>query len=54
MGRALEGNTRYGVIQWATGRVGRHTLRTIIEHPRLELAALWVSSEEKAGQDVSP
>ena len=29
----------YRVIQWATGSVGRTTLRRIIDHPDLELVA---------------
>lgn len=42
----------YRVIQWATGNVGSRGLRTIIEHPELELVGLWVSSEAKAGKDA--
>ncbi|MFC3214389.1 hypothetical protein [Novosphingobium panipatense] len=40
------------VIQWATGNVGSRALRMVIEHPRMELAGLWVSSAEKAGKDA--
>ncbi|MFQ5666329.1 MAG: diacylglycerol kinase [Candidatus Binatia bacterium] len=43
----------YRVIQWATGHVGKHALRAIVQHPELELAGLWVSSDGKAGQDAS-
>ncbi|MFN4135118.1 MAG: dihydrodipicolinate reductase [Novosphingobium sp.] len=46
MGRALK------VIQWATGNIGSRALRAVIEHPRLELAGVWVSSPEKAGRDA--
>lgn len=42
----------YRVIQWATGNVGSRALRTIIEHPELELVGLWVSSDLKAGKDA--
>jgi 4-hydroxy-tetrahydrodipicolinate reductase len=42
----------YRVIQWATGNVGSRALRTIIEHPNLELVGLWVSSDAKAGKDA--
>lgn len=40
------------VIQWATGNVGGRALRMVIEHPRMELVGLWVSSPEKVGQDA--
>ena len=40
------------VIQWATGNVGSRALRMVIEHPRMELAGLWVSSPEKVGRDA--
>lgn len=43
---------RYRVIQWATGNIGARALRAVIEHPELELAGLWVSSEAKAGKDA--
>jgi 2,4-diaminopentanoate dehydrogenase len=43
---------KYRVIQWATGNVGSRALRTVIEHPELELVGLWVSSPEKAGKDA--
>ena len=42
----------YRVIQWATGNVGAHSLRTIAAHPRLELAGLYVYSAEKVGRDA--
>lgn len=40
------------VIQWATGNVGSRALRMVIEHPRMDLAGLWVSSPEKVGKDA--
>lgn len=40
------------VIQWATGNIGSRSLRTVIEHPRMELVGLWVSSPEKIGKDA--
>lgn len=43
---------KYRVIQWATGNVGSRSLRTVIEHPELELVGLWVSSDAKAGKDA--
>lgn len=42
----------YRVIQWATGNIGGRALRNVIEHPRCELAGLYVSSSEKAGRDA--
>ncbi|MCX7282727.1 MAG: dihydrodipicolinate reductase [Novosphingobium sp.] len=40
------------VIQWATGNIGKRSLRAVIEHPDLELAGLWVSNPDKAGKDA--
>lgn len=40
------------VIQWATGNVGSRALRTVIEHPHMELVGLWVSSPDKVGKDA--
>jgi len=41
----------YKVIQWATGAMGRSSLRRIIEHPDLELVGLFVYGN-KAGLDA--
>ncbi len=40
------------MVQWATGNIGTRSLRAVIEHPHLELAGLWVHSEDKAGRDA--
>lgn len=40
------------VVQWATGNVGLRSLRTVLDHPNLELVGLYVHSEEKAGVDA--
>lgn len=40
------------VIQWATGNVGSRAMKTVIEHPDLELAGLWVSDPAKVGRDA--
>ncbi|QDK32268.1 dihydrodipicolinate reductase [Sphingomonas sp. IC081] len=40
------------VVQWATGNIGSRALRTVIEHPRMELVGLWVSSPGKIGKDA--
>lgn len=42
----------YRVIQWGTGNVGAFSLRCILDHPRLELAGVYVHSESKAGKDA--
>jgi 4-hydroxy-tetrahydrodipicolinate reductase len=42
----------YRVIQWATGNVGSRALRTVIEHPQMELVGLLVTSDAKAGKDA--
>lgn len=44
--------TKYRVIQWSTGNVGRAALRCIIQHPDLELVGVWVHSADKAGVDA--
>src|SRR5262249_32299835 len=43
---------RYRVVQWATGNVGSHALRSIIQHPRMTLAGVYVTSAAKAGKDA--
>ena len=40
------------VIQWGTGNVGTHALRTIVERGDLELAGVKVYSEIKRGLDA--
>jgi len=42
----------YRVVQWATGNIGRRSLRAVIEHPNLELVGLYVYSDTKAGRDA--
>ena len=42
----------YRVIQWSTGNVGRYCLRQILDHPELELAGVYVTSEAKDGKDA--
>ncbi|TGB45045.1 hypothetical protein [Mycolicibacterium peregrinum] len=43
---------RYRVAQWATGTIGTHALRSIIEHPHLELTAVHVFGTDKVGTDA--
>ncbi len=40
------------VIGWSTGTVGIHAVPAIIAHPELELAGLWVHSDDKAGREA--
>ena len=40
------------VIQWTTGKVGKHSTRAIIDDPRLELVGLYAHSKDKEGQDA--
>ncbi len=40
------------VIQWATGNVGRASLRAVAAHPELELAGVLVMNPNKAGRDA--
>ncbi|MBM5812468.1 MAG: hypothetical protein FJ191_10970 [Gammaproteobacteria bacterium] len=42
----------FRVIQWATGSVGRTTLRRVIDHPDLELVGLFVYDPAKIGRDA--
>ncbi len=42
----------YRVVQWATGNVGRAAIEGILAHPELELAGVWVFSEDKTGKDA--
>ncbi len=43
---------KYKVIQMGTGNTGIHALRSIIQHPDLELVGLWDYDVNKAGQDA--
>lgn len=40
------------VVQWGTGSVGRHALRTIIGRPALDLVGVRVYSADKVGRDA--
>jgi 4-hydroxy-tetrahydrodipicolinate reductase len=44
--------TQLRVVQWATGNIGRKSLRGVIEHPRLELVGVRVYGSEKVGVDA--
>ena len=40
------------MIQWATGAVGTHALRSLIEDPQFELVGVYVHSPDKVGLDA--
>jgi len=40
------------VIQWTTGKVGKMSLRAILDDPRLELAGVYAYGANKAGVDA--
>ena len=42
----------YRVIQWATGAVGVHALRSLIEDPDFDLVGLYVHDPAKVGRDA--
>jgi 4-hydroxy-tetrahydrodipicolinate reductase len=46
------GKRRYRVVQWATGNIGLRSLRTVIEHPEMDLVGLVVFSDAKVGKDA--
>lgn len=42
----------YDVIQWGTGNVGTHALRTIVERPDFNLVGVRVYNPDKVGMDA--
>jgi 2,4-diaminopentanoate dehydrogenase len=42
----------YRVIQWATGAIGKTTLRGVLDAPDLDLVGLYVYGDRKAGRDA--
>ena len=42
----------YRVVQWATGNIGTHALRSVVEHPEMTLAGVYVYSADKEGKDA--
>jgi 2,4-diaminopentanoate dehydrogenase len=41
------------IIQFSTGNVGRHSLKTIVERPDLELVGVHAAGPEKIGRDAA-
>jgi 2,4-diaminopentanoate dehydrogenase len=48
----MQGMTPLRIVQWSTGNVGGHSLRTVVEHPELELVGVYTHSPAKAGHDA--
>jgi 2,4-diaminopentanoate dehydrogenase len=42
----------YRVVQWGTGNVGKHALRTVVERPDFELVGVRVYDPDKVGRDA--
>lgn len=42
----------YRVVQWSAGRMGKKSIRAVVDHPGLELVGLHVYSEDKMGVDA--
>src|SRR4029453_5185248 len=45
-------SSRYKVIQWATGAVGTHALRALLDDTQFELVGVYVHSPEKVRRDA--
>jgi hypothetical protein len=45
-------SSRYRVVQWTTGNVGKSSVQAIATSPTLELVGCYAWSPEKVGQDV--
>jgi len=45
-------SSRYRVVQWATGDVGKRAMREMIRHPALDLVGVLVYDKAKAGVDA--
>src|SRR5579884_4307149 len=46
------GSDHYRVVQWATGNIGTRSLRSVIEHPAMDLVGLYVYDAAKVGRDA--
>lgn len=47
-----EPSTRYRVVQWATGNVGRRALGAVLDHPELQLIGVHAFGGDKVGLDA--
>src|ERR1700743_1337819 len=41
----------FRVAQWSAGRMGKKSVRAVVDHPDLELVGLYVYSDDKEGVD---
>lgn len=48
----MAGAAKLRIAQWATGNIGTHAIKAVVEHPQMELVGLWVHSENKVGRDA--
>ena len=51
-GESRGNDVAIGVIQWATGGVGRAAIAGVVAHPELELVGCWVHDPDKDGRDA--
>jgi hypothetical protein len=51
-GERMDATPHYRVVQWATGNIGARALRSVIEHPDMTLAGVYVHTPGKAGKDA--
>ncbi|MBT3311735.1 MAG: dihydrodipicolinate reductase [Desulfobacterales bacterium] len=42
----------YKVVQWSSGNVGGHAVKSVVERGNMELVGLYVYSDKKAGKDA--
>lgn len=45
-------STPLRIVQWATGPVGRHAVRAVVDHPDLEIVGCYAYDPQKQGRDV--
>lgn len=50
--RMPDSQARYRVVQWATGRIGTSSLRSLLRSSQMDVVGVYVHSESKAGQDA--
>ncbi|MCX7863879.1 MAG: hypothetical protein N2423_02390, partial [Novosphingobium sp.] len=43
---------RLRVIQWTTGKVGKLSMRGVLDDPRMELVGVYAWSQDKLGRDA--
>lgn len=48
----MDSTRKLRVIQWTTGKIGKWSLRAILDDPRLELVGVYAYSDDKRGVDA--